>query len=68
MRFQGTESDTPPEQEWVARVSPFLRANDPHQACIQRARDAGSLTVDAHCQCPAPGPCTKPCCVLEDDA
>lgn len=55
-----------PEQEWLARVSPFLLAADPHQACIQQARERGLETVDSVCTCTHEG-CTQPCCNPEPE-
>ena len=51
-----------PESEWMARVTPFLLAADPHQACTLRAREAGSETVNAYCTCEHEAACTKECC------
>jgi hypothetical protein len=56
------DAPTTPESEWLARVSPWLLADDQHQECIRRAIEAGSLFVDAHCTCPKPTTCDKECC------
>lgn len=68
MEFVPDDVAVSPQAEWLARVSPFLTADDPHQACNARARAAGSESVNAYCTCEH-GPCTKSCCVPggEDD-
>lgn len=55
-----------PAQEWLARVSPFLAAADPHQRCVQRAREAGLAAVNSVCDCPHLA-CAQPCCTLDSD-
>lgn len=50
-----------PEQEWTARVSPFLLASDPHQACVLRARNEGLEHVNSVCACEHAG-CSQLCC------
>lgn len=66
MQVPDTDDAVSPIAEWMARVSPFLPADNPHQACIGRARAAGSPTVDAFCDCPAV-PCMKTCCVPPEE-
>lgn len=61
MQFFPDDGATSAEQEWLARVSPFLTADDPHQQCIARARELDVLDVNQVCCCPT-APCTKPCC------
>lgn len=63
MAFKFTDDDpaVTPAQEWAARVSPFLLAEDPHQRCIARAREAGLSRVNESCDC-THAPCDKECC------
>lgn len=58
------EGDTAasPLAEWMARVSPFMLASDPHQRCLKRAQDAGALHVNGFCDCPTGAPCQDECC------
>lgn len=62
MKFHTDDVTASPEEEWLARVSPWLLAADPHQRCCARAIEAGSLTVDAYCDCPKSVTCEKECC------
>lgn len=66
VKVPDTDDVVSPTDEWLARVSPFLPADEPHQQCIGRARAAGSYTVNAFCDCPA-APCTKSCCVPPEE-
>lgn len=61
MSFEPNDTAVSPEQEWLSRTSVFLTADDPHQACVRRAFDTGTLDINLVCQCPTP-PCTKECC------
>lgn len=61
MEFVTDDVAVSPEAEWLARVYPFLTADDPHQRCIARARDAGLAAVNSVCTC-THGDCTSPCC------
>jgi hypothetical protein len=61
LKFDPEMPAASPEAEWLARVSPWLLADDPHQQCTLRARMAGALDVNPYCSCPTP-PCTKECC------
>lgn len=68
MKYSPDGGATSPADEWRARVSPFLLADDPHQRCIARARAADVHSVHQVCDCPAV-PCTKPCCAyLTEDS
>ena len=60
MRFS-PDGDVSPTTEWLARVNPFLLADDPHQRCHARARELGVSDVNQVCACPV-APCTKECC------
>lgn len=62
MQFSPDDSATSPEAEWLARVSPFLPADEPHQRCIARARELNVNDVHQVCACPAPPPCAGECC------
>jgi hypothetical protein len=62
VKFHLDDTAASPEDEWRARTSPWLLADDRHQACIRRAVAAGSLTVDAYCECPKTTVCMKECC------
>lgn len=66
MKFVPDEDAVPPAQEWLARVSPFLTADDPHQQCVRRAIDAGLPNVNFVCTCTHEG-CTQPCCNPEPE-
>lgn len=61
MRFVPDDAGASPTAEWMARVSPWLTADDPHQQCIARAYAQGVNNVNLVCTCPVP-PCTKECC------
>ncbi len=61
MQFSPDDGATSPAEEWLARVSPFLLADDPHQRCIARARALDFYDVHQVCDCPV-APCTKECC------
>lgn len=58
--FVADDEGASPLAEWMARVSPWLPADDPHQRCIADARDRGLLSVE--CSCPKPDRCLGPCC------
>jgi hypothetical protein len=66
MDFVPDDVAVSPEDEWLARVTPLLTADDPHQRCNARARAAGSLSVNAYCTCEH-GRCTKSCCVPDGE-
>lgn len=61
MQFSPDDGATSPADEWLARVSPFLLADDPHQRCIARAREQGVYDVNQVCDCQH-APCTGECC------
>jgi hypothetical protein len=61
VQFTPDDGDVSPTAEWMARVTPFLAADDPHQQCHAKARALGVNDVNLVCACPAP-PCTKDCC------
>lgn len=61
MSFDPLVPAVSPHDEWMARVSPFLLADDPHQRCIQRARDQGISDANQTCDCPS-APCQGACC------
>jgi hypothetical protein len=67
MRFYDTAEQSDMD-EWLARVTPFLTADDEHQQCVARQRELGG-SVEEHCTCPKmhDADCTKPCCVREYD-
>lgn len=62
MRFDSGAPPLSPNDEWMARVSPFLLADDPHQVCYQTAQDLGLGDVNLVCACPKPAACDKECC------
>lgn len=62
MRFVPDGHSASPTSEWLARVTPFLTADDPHQRCVAKARELNVNDVHQVCECPAPPPCTKSCC------
>lgn len=61
MQFTPDTQSASPIAEWMARISPVLAADDPHQRCIAAARDQGIHDVNQVCTCPV-SPCTKECC------
>jgi hypothetical protein len=62
LTFDGDMPAADPAREWLARVSPWLPAAEPHQQCLLRAQLAGSGDVNPYCTCPKPERCTKECC------
>lgn len=62
MRFVSDDDSVSPTAEWLARVTPFLTADDSHQQCVAKARRLDVNDVHLVCECPAPPPCTKDCC------
>lgn len=61
MKFVPDDGATSPLDEWMSRVSPFLLADDPHQRCLARADELGTLDVNLVCTC-VHAPCTGECC------
>lgn len=65
MRHYG-ETEPSWQDEWLARVSPWLPADDPHQRCLRRAID-GHVPINDVCDCVHPWPCEKECCTSRED-
>ena len=62
MHFDAGVPAVSPIEEWMARVSPVLYADNPHQECIRRAYAENVADVNLVCSCEHATTCDKECC------